>query len=300
MSRWVLAGGSGLVGRKIQALASSAGKEVVVLSRGDRGIRWDGQTLGPWVEQLEGAEAVLNLSGETIAQKWTPEARKRILDSRVMTTRVLAQAISQCERPPAVWINASATGIYGDRGDEVLTESSAIGPAGEFLVDTCVQWEKAVEAFPTPVTRKVILRLGVVLDRAGGMLPVLEKLTKVFAGGAAGSGQQYVSWIHAEDLANLFAWCAGGKGEGMYHAVGPNPARNAELMAELRAKLGRPWSPPAPSWAIQAVGALAGPAPDLILQSQRAIPARAQAEGFSWRFPDLKSALANLLSEGKS
>lgn len=290
----VVGGGSGFVGKALGRVFSDA--EVVILSRsGKGGAKWDASTVGPWAEALEGADAVINLAGEPVAQPWTPAVRKAILDSRVESTRAIGQAIRACQTPPKIWINASAVGFYGSRGDEVLTEASSPGPETDFLVETCLAWEREVFEAPVSIPRAAI-RIGFVLGNDGGALPLLAKLTRGFLGGAVGDGRQYMPWIHVDDLARMFRWVLEGGREGVYNGTAPDPATNADFMTALRKQIGRPWSPPAPKFGLQLFRAVGGPEPQVALMSTRAKPARALSEGFAFGYPDLPAALKNLLA----
>jgi hypothetical protein len=300
LKRVVVAGGSGFLGNALLQEFGVNGYEVVVLSRSGRPIDgaqtclWDGASLGDWAEELEGAKAVVNLAGEPVTLKWTPANRRRIVDSRVHSTEVIGKAIVKCAAPPPVWVNSSAVGFYGDRGDEVLTEASASGTG--FLTDTCREWEAAVTRYDTPSTRRVWLRTGVVLGKGGGALEPLLKLTKAFLGGAVGNGRQWVPWIHVEDLCRLFRWCVESPVEGPVNGSAPNPVTNAELMRTLRQVVGRPPTPPAPAFALRVVGALGGPDPSVLLGSMRAVPEVAEREGFQFRHSQLEGAVRALLA----
>jgi hypothetical protein len=208
--RIILAGGSGFIGRHLAHRFSSGGHEVIVLSRSNRPMQdatvavWSGETVGQWSNLLEGADAVINLSGESVTQKWTAENKRKILDSRVKTTLTIGKAIHNCRLRPKVWINASATGYYGDQGDEIMDETS---PAGEgFLAETCVAWERAQDSADTPGVRKVKLRTGIALGKGGGAFAELRKYTNLFLGGSQGDGRQWMSWIHIDDLAAIYQW----------------------------------------------------------------------------------------------
>jgi uncharacterized protein (TIGR01777 family) len=300
LGRIVIAGGAGFLGRSLCSALYLAARETVVLTRsprpGQRGVRmvlWDGATAGAWARELDGAAAVVNLSGEPVAQRLTREARRRILDSRVLSTRAIGAALASCASPAPVWLNASGVGIYGDRGDEPLTEASSIGGSG-FLVELAREWEAAGSSSAPAGTRFVPLRIGMVLGREGGAFPVLMKVVRAFAGGSLGSGRQWVSWIHVEDLTALILFALRAGLQGPVNAVVPEPVRNADFMTELRRAVRRPWSPPAPALVLRLAAAFGAPDPELSLQSQRALPRAALDAGFAFRYPDLRSALANL------
>lgn len=298
--RIVIAGGSGFIGSALADELVGRGGEVIVLTRrarrrndGVREVVWDGEHAGDWIQFLDGAEAVVNLTGKSINCRHTPENLREIISSRVNSVNALAAAIGQLKIPPRVWVQASATGFYGDTKDNVCDENS---PAGnDALAGICQQWEAACAAATVPQTRKVILRIGFVLGHGGGALPVLSKLTKLFLGGAVGNGRQFISWIHLADLVRMFdAVMADEKLVGTFNAVAPNPVTNAEFMRELRRVLDRPWSPPAPEFAVKMGSRFLGSEASLALVSQRCAPKRFQAAGVIFNFPELRPALENL------
>jgi hypothetical protein len=298
--RIVIAGGSGFIGSALAKEFSVRGGEVVILSRSPRprrdGVReaaWDGERVGEWIQFLDGADALINLTGKNINCPHTPENLRGILASRVNSVSVLAAALARVKTPPPVWVQASAVGFYGDTRDKLADEDS---PAGtDSLAEICRQWESAFAATHLPKTRKVTLRIGFVLGRDGGALPVLARLTKFFLGGAVGSGRQYLSWIHLADLVAMFVATAGqGSLTGPFNAVAPHPVTNAEFMRELRRVLHRPWSPPAPEFAVRLGARLMKSEPSLALASQRCAPKRFVETGFEFQFPQLRGALENL------
>jgi uncharacterized protein len=203
--RLVIAGGSGFLGRSLTREFSARGLEVVVLTRSPHkrtdGVveaEWDGIQAGAWVTLLDGADAVINVTGKSINCPHTPENLRAITASRVNSVNAIAAAIGRAKNPPRVWVQTSAVGFYGDSGDIIRDENS---PAGnDILADVCKKWEAVFEAANIPQTRKVTLRVGFTLGRDGGVLPLLSKMTRGFLGGTAGSGRQYISWIHIADL----------------------------------------------------------------------------------------------------
>ena len=300
MRRIVIAGGSGFIGRALAEKFSARGFEVVVLTRSPRervdGVReaaWDGEHAGEWMQWLDGADAVINLAGKNINCPHSPENLRGIVTSRVNSVNAIAVAMGSVAKPPRVWVQASATGFYGDTGGVVCDESA---PAGhDPLAGVCQQWEAACAAAKAPHTRKVTLRIGFVLGRDGGALPVLSKLTKWFLGGAVGGGRQYISWIHLADLAKMFVAAVENESlSGTFNAVAPNAVTNAEFMRELRRSLHRPWSPPAPVFAVRIGSRLMGSEASLALISQRCAPKKFLAAGFQFQFAELAPALDDL------
>jgi uncharacterized protein (TIGR01777 family) len=298
--RLVIAGGSGFIGRALAREFSVRGFAVVVLTRSPRQRRdgvletaWDGVHPGAWTPVLEGAEAIINLSGQNINCRHTPENLRAITASRVDSVKAIATVLGQAKLTPRVWVQASAVGIYGDTGNTICDESAPVGD--DPLADVCRQWEATFAAARVPPTRKVTLRIGFVLGRDGGALPVLCKLTRSFLGGAAGNGRQYVSWIHLADLVAMFvAAVEDEKWSGTFNAVGPQAVTNGQFMRELRRVLHRPWSPPAPEFAVKLGARLLGSEASLALVSQRCVPKRFLAGGFKFQFTDIASALSDL------
>jgi len=297
--RIVITGGSGFIGRALTKEFLARGFEMIVLTRSPRqreGVReagWDGEHAGEWISLLEGAEAVIVLAGKNINCPHTPENLRGIASSRVNSVQAIAAAIEKLNPPPRVWAQASAAGFYGDTGGAACDEGA---PAGhDALAKICVQWEAALRAADLPRTRKVFLRLGLVLGRDGGALPVLSKMTRWFLGGAAGSGRQYVSWIHLADLARMFVAAVENETlSGTFNAVAPQAVTNAEFMRALRRTLHRPWSPPAPAIAVKLGARLMGSEGSLALVSQRCVPRRFLDAGFQFQFADLAAALNDL------
>jgi len=307
----VIAGGTGFLGRPLAAALAADGHSISVLTRTRSGtddrrgpralsgsmayVEWhpDGST-GAWVNVIDGAEAVVNLAGESIAAgRWTSRRKARLVDSRLNATRSLVNAIAAADKPPAVFVSASAIGYYGDRGDEALTEASA--PGHDFLADLCVQWEREAMRANTPRTRVALIRTGIVLDPSGGALAKMLPPFKAFVGGPLGSGRQYMSWIHLIDWIRLVRWMISRDlVKGPIDATAPEPVRNRDFSKALGGALHRPSLLPAPAPALRLLlGEMAGP---LLLASQRVIPARAQESGFKFSYPRLAPALQSLFA----
>jgi uncharacterized protein (TIGR01777 family) len=298
--RIIIAGGSGFIGTALAKELIARGHEVVVLTRWTSehadGIieeEWDGRHLGEWIKFLDGASAVINLAGKNINCPHTPENLGAITDSRVHSVNAIAAAILHVKTPPSVWVQASAIGFYGDTRDHLCDENS---PGGDdALAAVCKKWEGAFDSAKMPATRRVLLRIGFVLGREGGALPVLSKLTKFFLGGSAGDGKQFISWIHFADLTRMFAEAIERKElAGTFNAVAPAPVTNREFMRELRRTLHRPWSPPAPKFAVRLGAWLMDSEPSLALASQCCAPKNFLAAGFEFQFSKLDEALENL------
>lgn len=301
MAKVILAGGSGFLGQALGRKLAAAGWEVVVLSREPRPdapfreVKWDAETGGAWAAELEGAAALVNFAGRSISCVHTPEHSREILESRLNAVTALGEGWARAQRPPPVWVQCSATGFYGNAGDRTCDESQPSGPG--FLAEVCRRWEETFAALDLPEVRRVVLRIGAVLDAEHGALPPLVRLTRRFLGGAAGSGRQYFSWIHRDDLLAIFeAVLTRPELIGTYNACAPAPVTNAEFMRELRTVLRRPWSPPVPGFAVRlAAGPLLGVDPNLALHGQRCSPQRLQAAGLTFAHPVVGEALRDLL-----
>lgn len=300
--RVVLPGGSGFLGHALACELVDKGYEVVVLSRGasrdSNGIRqlhWDGKTIGEWADSIDGAQAIVNLTGRSVNCRHTPEHRREIMDSRVDSVRLLGQALARCARPPHVFVQASSLAIYGDSGDRWCDEDAP--HADGFSEEVCKRWEAEFEKINSPGLRKVVMRIGIVLDADKGALPVLARLTRFFLGGRVGHGHQYISWIHVGDLTRMFVEAIERSDlSGVFNATGPEPVTNAEFMRELRRALHRPWSPPVPAWATRIGAFFMRTEPSLALTGRRCRPKRFLENGFHFAFPELRRALADLFS----
>ena len=301
--RIVIAGGSGFIGTALAREFVRRGFAVVVLTRSPRErsdavreVAWDAETAGGWAAELDGAAAVINLTGKNINCPHTPENLRGITASRVNSVSAVAAAIQKCATPPRVWVQASATGFYGDTADRLCDESASSGR--DALSKICSDWEAAFNVVNLSSTRRVTLRIGFVLGRDGGALPVLARLTKLFLGGAVGSGRQYISWIHLADLVQMFVIAVENENvSGTFNAVAPNAVTNAEFMRELRRALHRPWSPPAPAFAVKLGARLMGSEPSLALVSQRCEPKKYLKAGFQFQFAELTPALKDLVGK---
>jgi uncharacterized protein len=268
---------------------------VVPLTRGGGGtvpepdaVVWDPAVPVTNPGPYEGFDSVIHLAGESVAQRWTPAAKRRIMDSRVLGTRHLVQAVCAAERPPTAFLCASAVGIYGDRGGEELVEQSPTG-AG-FLAEVGRAWEAECAPLAACGIRATNMRIGVVLARGGGALARMRLPFRLGLGGMMGSGRQYMSWIALEDVVGAFLFVLDSPAiSGPVNLTAPQPATNREFTRELAAALHRPAVLPVPEFAVRlALGELGT---ELMLASIRAVPARLAAAGFRFQYPDLANAL---------
>ncbi|MEW5985462.1 MAG: TIGR01777 family oxidoreductase [Chloroflexota bacterium] len=304
--RVVITGGTGLIGR---ALAADlvADHPVFVLSRhpqrashlpaGVQVVGWDGRTAEGWGHLADGAWAIVNLAGESIAgekflpARWTAERKRRLRDSRLQAGQAVMAAVEAAAQKPVVVVQASAIGYYGPRQAEVIDETAAAGQ--DFLARLAVEWEASTAAVEHKGVRRVIIRTGVVLARQGGALPRLLLPYRLFAGGPMGNGRQYYAWIHlADEVRAIRALLENQLAAGPFNLVAPHPLPNREFGQVLGRVLGRPSLLPVPGPMMRlAFGEVA----TVVLDGQRVIPRRLQEMGFPFRFPDLQAALRDLL-----
>ncbi|PYR55066.1 MAG: TIGR01777 family protein [Acidobacteria bacterium] len=309
--RIVIAGGSGFLGSALAEVYAEEGHDVRVLTRSlapgrsqhDSGTGVPGVTRVGWAPDgpaadvaalVSGADAVVNLAGESIAGgRWTAARKRAIAGSRLAATRTLAAAIEAAPSPPAVFVSGSGIGYYGAHGDEPLTEATP--PGDDFLARLCVEWEDAAKPAARRGVRIVLLRTGLVLEKSGGTLAKMITPFRWFAGGPLGSGRQYMSWIHRLDWIEMVRWIVQSPSvDGPVNATSPHPVTNAAFAKALGRALHRPAVLPAPAFALRlALGELA----DALLTGQRAIPARAQRGGFHFRYPEIDLALRGIFGE---
>ncbi len=297
-----ITGATGMLGRRLSALLTTGGHAVrrVVRSRPGAGdILWDPERGTLDAAQLEGVDAVIHLAGESIAGgRWTEEQKRRILESRTRGTTLLAEALARLTRKPRVLVSASAVGIYGDRGDQLIEETAPLRTMGErmFVEQVGQAWEAAVEPAERAGIRVVRLRIGIVLTPEGGALPPMMRPVQFGVGGRLGSGQQFISWIAVDDvLGALYHAVQSGKLAGPVNATAPHPVRNADFIAALARILERPAFFPVPAAAIRLlVGQMAD---ELVLTGSRVLPTRLLESGYAFRHPELEAALRFVLGK---
>ena len=291
----LISGATGLIGSALVPELEAKGHTVTRLSRSQSGadtVRWD-PSAGTIEGDLEGTEAVVHLAGESIAQgRWSPEKKRRILDSRVQGTRLLAESVAALSTPPKVMVSTSAVGYYGDRGDEVLTEEST--PGEDFLARVCREWEAAAEPARRAGVRVVHPRLGIVLSPEGGALGTTLPIFKLGGGGKVGGGRQWWSWVALDDVVGSIVHALTDEAvKGPVNVGSPNPMTNAQYTKVLGKVLGRPTVLPLPAPAARIM--LGEVADALLLASQRMRPERLQTTGYAFRYPQLEGALRHLL-----
>ena len=299
--RVVILGGSGLIGRALTADLTADGHEVVILSRnpgrtgglpaGARAAGWDGRTAAGWEAVADGADAIVNLAGESLATgRWTEERKRAIRDSRLFSGQAVVQAVEASVRKPGVVVQSSAVGYYGPRGDEDVLEDTP--PGSDFLAGVCVEWEASTAPVEALGVRRVVIRTTPVLSLRDGALPRMVLPFRYFVGGPLGSGRQWFPWIHVADEAAAIRFLVEHpEASGPYNLTAPESLTNAQFSRILGRVMGRPSLIPTPAFALRL---LFGEMATVLLDGQRAVPRRLQGLGFAFRFPDAESALKDL------
>jgi uncharacterized protein len=300
-----ITGATGLVGTRLVAQLSQKGHQIVVFTRNPNKaqkvfpassfanleiVQYQPQESGSWQQKISGCDAVINLAGEPIAERWSPQQKQAIMDSRQLGTRKLVEAIAKAEQKPQVLVSGSAIGYYGTSETTAFDETSGAG--NDFLAQVCQNWEAEAQKVTEQVVRLVILRIGIVLANGGALGKMIGPF-KMFAGGPIGSGKQWFSWIHRDDLVNLICQAVEQpEMSGVYNATAPNPVRMGKLCQTLGEVLNRPSWLPVPDFVLEV---LLGDGAIVVLEGQQVLPKQTQQTGFTYQYPELKPALADIV-----
>ncbi|GAB5418999.1 MAG: TIGR01777 family oxidoreductase [Crocinitomicaceae bacterium] len=305
MKKVIVAGANGFIGGHLVPLLAKD-YEVVSLTRrqegipGSRNVLWDGKSLGDWSSELEGAFAVINLSGKSVNCRHNDKNKAAIRSSRIDTTRAVGEAIEACTNPPKVWLNSSGVSIYQESFDHPQDEAS-VDFDDDFLAELTMEWEATCTKL-APETRKVLMRTSVILGLEDGSYPLIAKLTKLFAGGKQGSGKQYFPWMHIDDFCAIVkdVLLKNEEISGPVNMCAPDLITNKEFMAAMRKSLGRPFGIPAPAFLLKIGGAIIGTEASLVLKSSYVKPLVLTVNNADFKFPDINSALEDLAARSKS
>jgi uncharacterized protein (TIGR01777 family) len=305
--RVVIPGGSGLMGTALARDLHRDRHDVVVLSRAVgsapwRVLAWDGQTLGAWAAEIDGADVVINLAGRSVNCRYNARNRREIVDSRVNSTRVVGQAISQAKSPPRVWLQASTATIYAHRFDAANDEETGrmevdnLPDTWRFSIDVIKAWEGALGEADTPHTRKVKMRSSIMMSpEPGGAFDVMLGLVRRGLGGKAGSGRQYISWIHHHDFVRAVRWIIDHDIlQDAVNLTAPNPLPNSDFMRALREAWGIKLGLPATEWMLEIGAVFLKTETELILKSRRVVPTKLLESGFTFDFPTRPEAARDL------
>jgi uncharacterized protein (TIGR01777 family) len=308
--RLVLAGGSGYLGKLLKEHFEQRGWAVVVLTRStdrlSKGlVHWDGRTVGPWAGCLEGADALINLAGRSVNCRYHAQNRREMMDSRILTTLILGEAMGHCKRSPKVWLNSSTATIYKHTFGPAWDESGKIGWTPEamdkFSVEIATEWERVFDAAPATNTRRIKLRTAMVLSRdpdPNNAFTALHRLARFGLGGRMGSGKQFVSWIHEHDFCRALEFLIEHHDiEGAVNVGAPDPRPNAEIMRQFRKYSGMPIGLPAAKWMLEVGAFFLRTESELIIKSRRVIPGKLIHQGFQFDHENFEKALMNLMGK---
>ena len=305
----VIPGGTGQVGTILARSFHANGHEVVVLGRNPeprewRVVRWDAKTLGPWANEIGGADVVINLAGRNVNCRYNPENRRQIMDSRVDSTRVVGEAIESASNPPKLWLQTSTATIYSHRYDAANDDVTGVIGGSEpdapeswkFSIDVATAWEKATNDAKTPLTRRVLMRSSVILSPdSGGIFDVLLGLVRRGLGGTSGDGKQFVSWLHERDFIRSVNWLIEHEElSGAVNLASPSPLPNKDFMRILRDAWGTSIGLPATEWMLAFGAVLMRTETELVLKSRRVVPTRLLESGFEFEFPHWEQAAREL------
>jgi len=294
----VLAGGNGYLGTVLASHFKLLADEIIILARkaapADGNVKtvvWDGKTEGDWVEELNGADLLVNLCGKSVNCRYTDKNKQEIFDSRLLPTALLNKVVARMENPPRVWINSSSATIY--RHAEDRPQDELTGEIGEgFSVAVCKAWERKFFQTNTPNTRKIALRIGIVLGKESAVFPPLHNLVKFGLGGKQGDGNQYVNWVYEQDVANIVEWLLQHpETDGVFNCVAPNAVKNKTLMDTIRAVCHMPLGLRAPKWLLAMGAVLIGTETELILKSRWVYPKRLLDMGYRFEVTDIENAV---------
>lgn len=300
LKKIVLAGGTGFLGQIIIERFKGKTEEIVVLSRSSktqqdnvRTVVWDAKNAGDWTKELSGTDVLINLTGKSINCRHNEANKKELLSSRIDATEILGKAIEACEQAPKLWINASAAALY-IAGSKPNTENDSRFGNG-FLEEMCIRWEESFLKSKCPQTRKIIMRITLILGKSGGVFPVLMDLTKKGLGGKAGSGKQMMSWMHENDFLNAINWFIRNENAiGVYNMSSPEPISNKDFMTLLRKNTNALFGLPAPAFAIRLASVFIQTEPGLVLNSVHVLPQKLLDNGFHFEFAKAENAIASL------
>lgn len=300
MKKLVIAAGTGFLGEVLVNHFQNEFDDIVILTRGKsrttaktRFVNWDAKSFSGWENELENADVLINLAGKSVDCRYTEKNKKEILSSRIDSTKILNQAVLQCEIPTKHWLNSSTSTIYRHSEDKQMTEEN--GEIGnDFSMNVAKAWEKAFFETKTPKTLKTALRTSIVLGKNGGAFIPLKKLTQFGLGGKQGNGKQFISWVHEEDFARAIEFILANKITDVVNVVSPQPVKNLDFMLELRHALKISFGIPTPKFLLKIGAKIIGTEPELVLKSRIVIPERLLKHGFEFKFKTTEEAFKNL------
>jgi hypothetical protein len=293
----IIAAGTGFLGRNLEQYFLNKNYEVKILTRNPKRrneIFWDAKAIGAWKAELENADVLINLAGKSVDCRYNDKNKKEIYDSRIDSTRVLQNAIDECQNPPEIWLNASSATIYVHSETHLNTEKNGV-IGDDFSMNICKSWEKEFFKTENQNIRKVTLRTSIVLGKNGGAFPKFKQITKLGLGGEQGRGNQMMSWIHIDDFCDAVNFIIESENlEGAINITAPKPLPNEEMMNQLRKKLKVPFGIPSPIWLLELASIFIKTETELMLKSRNVYPEILLENGFQFRYDTFEKALENL------
>ncbi len=293
----IIAGGTGFLGESLEQFFLNKNYDVKILTRHPKRkneIFWDAKTIGVWKNELENSDVIINLTGKSVDCRYDDKNKKEIHDSRINSTKLLQQAIDQCQNPPKIWLNASSATIYVHSETHLNTESNGI-IGDDFSMNICKSWEKEFFKAENPNMRKVALRTSIVLGKNGGAFPKFQQITKLGLGGKQGSGYQQMSWIHIDDFCEAVNFIVENENlKGAINITAPNPLSNEKMMKQLREKFKFPFGIPSPVWLLEIASIFIKTETELMLKSRNVYPEILLENRFQFQYDTFEKALKNL------
>ena len=303
MKKLIIAAGTGFLGQVLVNHFKDSFDEIVILTRGKsesknniKFVNWNAKSFSGWEKELENTDVLINLAGKSVDCRYNEKNKQEIYTSRIESTKILNEAVLQCENPPKHWLNSSTSTIYRFSLDKQMDETN--GEIGnDFSMNIAKSWEKVFFETKTPKTLKTALRTSIVLGKNGGAFIPLKTLAKLGFGGKQGKGNQFISWIHEEDFARAVAFVIENKLENEINIVSPNPIRNVDFMSKLRKAVGMPFSISQPEWLLEFGSKIINTETELVLKSRNVIPKRLQENGFTFNYESVDKTFENLLQK---
>lgn len=296
--RIVIAGGTGFLGRQLDQFFSGQGAEVKVLTRNPRSghhLHWDAQTLGDWSCAIDGSDALINMAGRSVDCRYNEVNKKEILDSRTESTRVLHEAVANCDSPPRVWLNSSTSTIYEDtRGTSPANSEAKHQIGDDFSMGIAKAWERVFFDRNCPGTVQTALRTAIVMGREGGAFPIMHKIARFGLCSPQGPGDQWISWLHVSDFCRIVQFLIEEPLPGCVNVCSPNPIPNRDFNQLLKQSV-KPWMVlPQPVWLLKLGAFFLRTETELVLKSRKVVPRRLLEEGFEFKYPRARDMISNL------
>ncbi|POY38953.1 TIGR01777 family protein [Solitalea longa] len=303
LNKIIIAGGTGALGKLLTKEFLNQGAKVIVLTRNPKEsgnpnlkyVYWDAVNNGDWSQELENSNVIINLTGKSVNCRYTAKNKREIIESRTLSTLAIGKAVDKLNNPPKVWINAGSAAIFGNSGPDFKTEQCLYGDG--FSSDVCKKWENAFFEIETPNTRKIFLRIGMVLQVGEGVIKPFMNMAKMGFGGKIGNGEQFITWIHEKDFMNIINWSIQHESmNGILHCASPEPVTNKEFMIALKKACHVPFGLPTPALAVRLGAMVIGTEPELVLSGRRVISTVLDSEGFKFKYPQINHALQDLIA----